>query len=67
MKLFRKLFKRLRTSERGQTVTEYLMVVSVLTIAMLASAQASLALFAPAMDALTSSLSTSLTQDGIRF
>ena len=67
MKSHEKRMKRSRRSQRGQTTTEYLMVISVLTIAMLFSAQASLALFGAAMDALTSSLSTSLTLDGIRF
>ncbi len=67
MRRIRNLLKRSRGSQRGQTVTEYLMVISVLTIAVLFSAQASLALFGSAMDRLTSSLSTSLTQDGIRF
>ena len=67
MKSLRKLLKRVRGSSSGQTATEYLMVVSVLAIAVMFSAQASMALFGEAMDTLTNSLATSLTQDGIRF
>ncbi len=67
MKSYKKRVRRSRRAQRGQTTTEYLMVISVLTIAILFSAQASLALFGSAMDTLTSSLSTSLTTDGIRF
>lgn len=67
MKSIRMFFQKVRSAaSKGQTTTEYMLVISVLSIALLFSAQASLALFAQTMDQLTTSMSSSLTTDGIR-
>lgn len=52
--------------ESGQTTTEYAMVISVMSIAVLSSFFVFSSAFATALEALSGSLATSLTDDGIR-
>lgn len=52
--------------ESGQTTTEYAMVISVMSIAVLSSFFVFSTAFATALEALSDSLSTSLTDDGVR-
>lgn len=62
----RLLLRRSRRHARGQTTTEYVMVIAVLTIAALAATGPFQYAFNTTMMTLSGSLSTSLTDDGIR-
>jgi Flp pilus assembly pilin Flp len=66
MKSRTSMLRRSRRSIRGQTATEYVMVIAVLSIAALAATGPFQYAFNTTMMTLSESLGTSLTQDGIR-
>jgi len=67
MKRLRALVRKLRrSSSAGQTVTEYALVISVLSIAMVASTEVFVTTFSTAMEELSTDLASGLTEAGIR-
>ncbi len=61
-----KSWLRDRSESRGQTTTEYMMVIAVITIAIYYSMGYFVQGFGEGMSVLTEGLATSLTTDGIR-
>lgn len=55
-----------RQRQKGQTTVEYAMVISVISIALLASLFVFTGTFASTLEILSGNLKTSLTDDGIR-